>query len=656
MKKNIFKYTVLIFGIFTTISCTDFLDNAPDGELTLEMVFNDRAKVENWLAGMYNSIPDPYMKGLRNYDAYADDVSPSACWEAFSNWDCISKIKGNWNSESSWDGNYWGDLPVKIRESYVFIENIKALPEQKVYQADVDNLKAEARFLIAYYYYLLVNTYGAIPLQTWLSDFDEPVETLMIGQNPYDEVIDWIDKELQDVAKILPPTYLNNQDFSHIHGFKYPYGRATSIMALAVRARMLLFAASPLVNGNDDPDYAAFKNDKGEHIFNSTYDPKKWERAVNACKELIDVAEANGHKLYYEYNDDGTIDPFMSYSNMCYKEYHAGNKEILFSRSECSWDDMQTHAAPGGSNGNGGLGITQSIVDAFFMSNGLPAITGYTADRKPILNPASGYREKGFSAIPDKRKTKWIEGSDDARISQEFNTVVPAGIFNMYVNREPRFYVSVLYNGAYYRESSRYVNFFRKGMDGIEGAKGNTWDAPQNGYLLRKRMNPEFSNRNNVKPYRPGILYRLAEAYLNYAEALNEWDPSQKNEILKYVNLVRERAGIPTYGSDVDQIPAPTTQEGMRDIIRRERRVEFNCEYAIRFDDIRRWKQMDLLKGDFDGMNANGTNNSDNESDPDAFYVRKVYITRAFSDKNYWLPVHQNQLDKNPNLRQLPKW
>lgn len=657
MKKYIVKYIVSIVCVFSLGSCTDFLDNAPDGEITIEMVFNERDRIERWLAGMYNAIPDPYMKMMRNYDAYADDISPSAGWSAFSDWDCIDKIKGNWNSESPWGAGFWGDLPVRIRESYVFLEHIKPLPEQRIYQADVDNLKAEARFLIAYYYYLMVNTYGAIPLQTWLSSFDESAETLMIGQNPYDDVINWIDQELLEVSKILPDTYLNNTEFSKTHGFKYPHGRATSIMALAVRARMLLFAASPLVNGNADEDYAKYVNNKGEHIFNSTYNPKKWERAVIACKELIDAAHASGHQLYQELNDDGTIDPFMSYSNMCYKEYHQGNKEILFSRSQSSWDDMQTHASPASAGGNGGLGVTQSIVDAFFMSNGLPPITGYTNDRKPIFNPASGYTEKGFSTADDKRKTKWIEGNADAKISQAINTVAPTGTFNMYVNREPRFYVSVLFNGAFHRWTpSKSVNFYKGGADGIGRAGAGDWDAPQNGYLLRKRMHPGFSNRDNIKPYRPGILYRLGEAYLNYAEALNEWNPSQRDEILHYVNLIRERAGIPTYGSGADQIPAPTTQDGMRDIIWRERRVEFNCEYAIRFDDIRRWQQMDLLKGDFDGMNAEGTKKSDNESDAAAYFVRKVYITRAFSDKNYWFPIHQNQIDKNPNLRQLPKW
>lgn len=645
MKQKLITYLLVITTLCSITSCVDFLDNAPDDQLTLEMVFNSKSRTEEWLASVYDGIPDPYTHMMRNYDAYADDFSPSKDWRAFSDWDCIDKILGDWNSQSDWKGNFWGDLPVRIRSAYIFIDNVKPLPEQMVYQENVDNMKAEARFLIAYYYYLLSNTYGAIPLQTWITNLDDPEDKIMIGQTPYNEVVNWIDNELQEVAKVLPAVYPESKD----------YGRATSVMALAIRARMLLFAASPLVNGNDDPDFAAFKNNKGENIFDLTYDKSRWEKAVNACKELITLAESSGYKLYYEYNTDGTIDPFMSYSNMCYREFNQGNKEILFARPDSNFDLYSQHAVPRGSRGQGGLGITQSLVDAFFMNNGLPAILGYDSGRRPIINTASGYTEKGFSTKADTRKTKWIEGDKDAKTSNTYNTVVPAGVYNMYVNREPRFYVSVLYNGAWYRQSNRYVDFYNLGEDG-RPATGSFWDAPQTGYLLRKRVHPETNIINNVKPYRPGIICRLAEAYLNYAEALNEWDPSQTTEILKYVNLVRERAGIPTYGSGPDQIPAPANQDEMRDIIKRERRVEFNCEYAIRFDDIRRWKEINLLQGDYDGMNKMGTEKSDDPDNPNAYYVRTVELTRAFSDKNYWFPIHQNQLDKNTNLRQIPKW
>lgn len=639
---KLFAAGALLLGLST--SCADYLDNAPDDILTEEMVFNSKNRVEEWLANVYAGIPDPYTPMMRNYDAYADDFSPSQDWRSFSGWDCIDKILGDWNPQSAWNGNFWGDLPVRIREAYIFIDKVKALPDQYLYQEEVTNMKAEARFLIAYYYYLLVNTYGAIPLQTWLSDVNSPMDDILIGQNPYDEVIDWIDGELKAVSEILPATYPED---------RY-YGRATSVMALAVRARMLLFAASPLVNGNSDPDYAAYTNNKGEKIFNSTYDPTKWTRAVEACKELIDLCERSGYELYKEYNADGSIDPFMSYSNMCYIEFNQGNKEILFARPSCDIELYSQHALPRLSGGQGGLGITQELVDAFFMANGMPAILGYNDDGSPIINPESGYDEKGFSRTDDVRATKWIEGSPDAKKTNPVNIVAPKNTFNMYVNREPRFYVSVLYNEAYYRHDNRNLDFFYLGADG-RTESASPWDAPQTGYLLRKRVHPETTFRPYVMPYRPGILYRLAEAYLNYAEALNEATPGHP-DILKYLNLVRERAGIPQYGAGADMLPVPNGQDEMRDAIRRERRVEFNCEYAIRFDDIRRWKQIDILRGDFYGMNKFGTEKSADPYSEKAYYKRRVEITRAFSEKNYWFPIHQNQLDKNPNLRQLPKW
>ena len=432
-------------------------------------------------------------------------------------------------------------------------------------------------------------------------------------------------------------------------------------MALAVRARMLLFAASPLVNGNDDPDYANFKNDKGEYIFNSTYDPSKWERAAQANKELIDFAKANGCDLYKEYNDDGTIDPFMSYSNMSFAEYPQ-NTESLFIRNQTDYSGWDGNSAPITWGGQNGLGITQSLVDAFFMKNGLPPILGHNREGgkvQPIFNDdpevTALYSEKGFSTSDDTRKTKWKYGSKEGTNAAGVSVVAPSGTFNMYVNREPRFYISVLFHNQYYRPSDEYMRF---GAGQPNGRQERWWDSPQNGYLLRKRVHPDTDVKNNNRIYRPGILFRLAEAYLSYAEALYHTDPTNP-DLLYYLNEVRTRAGVPTYGTGADQIPVPQGED-LLEAIKRERRVEFNCEAFIRFDDIRRWKEMDLLAGPFDGMNAQGsiTEGPDayDESNPDAFFVRTTYITRAFSDKNYWFPIHQNQIDKNPNLRQLPKW
>lgn len=642
MKQNIFKYLLIGLLPLLTVAC-DYLEKSPDDELTLEMVFRDKTRTEDWLAGVYSQIPNPYLDKVKHVDALADDYSPSKGWEVYG-WDCIAKIQGNWNSSSSWGAGYWGNLPPKIRAAYIFIENVKANPQQLVTDQEVAYMKAECRFLIAYYYYLLVSNYGAIPLQTWLSDFDASSEELMIGQTPFDEVIAWIDNELVETAKILPPYYTDSKK----------YGRATSVMCMAVRARMLLFAASPLVNGNQN--YKGYVNNKGVEVFNTVYDPNKWTKATQACKELIDLAQTNGHQLYYEYNDDGSIDPFMSYQNMSFKRFDEGNKEILFARPSTGEGgsnnnqsyDYDKHAQPRGTGGNGGLGVSQELVDAFFMANGQSPITGYNANGTPIINTASGYTEEGFSGADDVRKTKWIEtkGSKD----NSDNPITLSGTYNMYCNREPRFYISVLYNGSWVRRENRQTQFYSGSADG-----GPTHDAPQNGYLVRKRVHPDHDPRNNIRPYRPGILYRLGEAYLNYAEALNESNPSNRSEILLYLNKIRERAGIPIYGSGAGQIPIPTSQDQMREAIYRERRVELNCEFSIRYDDLRRLMLGEkTLNRTFYGMNYDGKEKSDDKNNSSAYFVRKPYMNRVFTKKNYWAPIHQNQIDKNPNLRQLP--
>lgn len=623
-----------VAGLFP--SC-NFLDKEPDDQLTLEMVFADKTRTEDWLAGVYSNIPDTYWTYGRNIDPLGDDLVPSTGWAQFG-WTSVAMQQGNWNTATYWDPNYFVELPKRIRSAYIFIDNVKPNPSQLVTQQEVDYMKAEMRFMIAYYYYLMLNYYGAIPLQIGLADMGASLEELLLPQRPFDEVVDWIDNELWEVSKLLPAYYNESKK----------YGRATSVMCLAVRARMLLFAASPLVNGN--PDYANYKNAKGEFVFNPVEDKSKWDRAAQANLDLIELAHANGHALYYEYLSNGAIDPFLSYQNVMFRRFDEGNKEILFARNNNNRWEYDKHAQPRGTGGNGGLGVTQTLVDAFFMSNGLVPISGYNSNGSPIINTASGYTESGFSANADIRDTKWIEVQGNRE--SDTNPVTLAGTYNMYCNREPRFYISVLYNEAWHRRENRTTRFYLNAWDG-----GPTHDAPQNGYLVRKKVHPDHDPRNNVNPYRPAILFRLAENYLSYAEALIESDSwaANKETALFYINKIRERAGIPLYGAG--GITAPTTQEGLRDIVRRERRVELNCENGTRWDDVRRWKLgEELLDGDFWGMNFSGTKNSDDKNDPAAYFVRSVYQKRVFTKKNYWVPVPQSEIDKNPNLRQLPFW
>lgn len=189
---------------------------------------------------------------------------------------------------------------------------------------------------------------------------------------------------------------------------------------------------------------------------------------------------------------------------------------------------------------------------------------------------------------------------------------------------------------------------------------GPTHDAPQNGYLNRKKVSLEQNQRDGVHPYRPGILYRLGEAYLNYAEALNECDPGNP-DILKYLNLIRERAGVPQYGTGTDSNGwakiSLNGQEEVREAIRRERRVELCCEAGIRYFDLRRWKKAEeVLNQPMYGMNFSGTELSDDPDNPKAFFVRTQYINRVYERKFYWYPIYQEEIDKDPTLMQAPFW
>ena len=601
-------------------SCVDYLDKEPDTELTLPMVFEDKTRIEGWLANVYSHVPDPYWGYARKlgWDILSDDMTASERWRQWD-WKVIPMLLGEWTPSTDWDGNYWARLPQLIREANIFIENVHPLPEQGISATEVTYMKAEMRFMIAYYYYLLSNTYGPVPFKpNYIAPTDFNLADLMEGQRPYYEVVDWVDKELKEVAEILPAKYTEARK----------YGRATSIMCLAVRARMLLFAASPLVNGN--PDYANHKNKDGENLFSTTEDKSKWAYAAQACKELIDAAEAAGHKLYTENNPDGTIDPFMSYQNLFLTRYDEGNTEILFARPGGSeYGESEKHATPAASGGSGGLGVTQSLVDAFFTENGLP------------INDDSEYVESGFS------------GSDETRDNTVWDTevnggaITKSGTYNMYCHREPRFYITVSYNNSYFTQEKRLFNFFNGSAD-----NPHTHDAPQNGYLIRKKISPDLNVKQGTYKYRPGIVYRLGEAYLNYAEALNESDPGN-GDILVYLNKIRERAGIRQYttgATDENYIHVDLNDQAeMRKLIRAERRVELSCE-GIRYDDLRRWKEAEnVLNGDFYGMNFSG-------KDPSSFYVRTPYLKRVYKKAYYWFPIHQSEMDKNDKLVQSPYW
>ncbi|MBB4035481.1 hypothetical protein GGR21_001374 [Dysgonomonas hofstadii] len=600
------KYIVILLASLISYSSCDYLDKRPDDMLTMDMVFENADNTEEWLAGLYGLVPDPLKEFIyTEYGFYmmTDEVHMASSLGQFG-WSGLMGIQqGDWNPTTLVPAkDVWGETYKKVRAALIFIENVKELPEQRQTAEIVERYKNEARFLIAYYYSRMLELYGPFPLVTNLTDVNTSAEDIIMERTPYDEIVNYLDNELLELSKVLPESY----DDVNI-------GRPTSGICLAVRARMLLFAASPLFNGN--AEYAGMKTEDGRDLFNQTYDASKWKRAADAAKLVIDMPQ---YDLYKEYNSDGSIDALLSCINTHLTNVKE-NKEIIFPYPKKTHSYYEYHLLPRGSGWAGCISITQNVVDAFFMKNGMS-----------IKDAGSGYSESGYTAddIYYDSAYRWGNAQGTKGL------VVKKGTFNMYANREPRFYANVRYHTQYcpFDNLQRDHNFLNGGTDGRP-----SHDSPIAGYQINKALNP--ASRSGVAyPYKPGIIIRLAEMYLNYAEALNEYDPGNA-DILKYVNLIRERAGIPGLSSGL-------SQAAVREAIQKERRVEFALESGMRYMDLRRWKKMEeTFVTPISGMDTNANTNTN--------YFKRVDIqTRVFLKKMYLWPIRQTYIDNNHKLIQ----
>ncbi|MBK1439351.1 RagB/SusD family nutrient uptake outer membrane protein [Parapedobacter sp. ISTM3] len=592
--------TALVSGLcllLTTFGCQkNFFDQVPDDRITIEEVFNRRLESEQYLANIYARIREENNQWSENpWMGVADEADMT--W-ARSGYNTYFINLGAWDPNSGYF-QFWEHYYRGIRSATYFMQHIGGnaeilkLPNG---QALIDQYWAEARFLRAYFYFCLLRQYGPVIL---LGDEvippDTPFDNLLIPRNTFDECVSYIASELDAAGQALPLAQTNARE----------EGRATRSMAMAVKARLLLYAASPLYNGNTD--YASFTNEGGTPLISQSYDENKWKLAADAAKAIIDL---NHFDLYKVTDSEGNIEPIASYSGVVLEPW---NREQIFVRPAWNDGDWERHASPRFGGGWSGIGATQKQVDAYFMANG-----------KAIDEEGSGYVETGFSTADTRYTT--------------------AGTYNMYVNREPRFYASIVYNGSYWihrDEGDIRVGMHRYGNTGMEG----TWDFSRTGYLIRKNIHPNSNPRLNRFVRRPYVMFRLGEVYLNYAEALNEYDPGNP-DILRYINLIRERAGIP-------KLEGEYTQEEMRQRIQQERQVELAFENH-RYFDTRRWKiAMETDGGPFEGMNVEAPVS---DFDDPEFYRRTVFETRVFQERHYLWPIPQSEIDRNRALIQNPGW
>jgi hypothetical protein len=608
---------ILLLGI---CSCEKgFLDQIPDDRLTEVDIFSTKNNTEMYLSNIYANIPDEMSQrfvGSGNGHGNSGPWTGGSDEVEYQTWSVVpNQINvGNWNPSSGWVRTFWQRYYRGIRNANYLIQYADACTVCG--PTLVARYKAEARALRALFYYYLVRMYGPVPIVTEMYRADAPTASTLIPRNSFDECVAYITSEFDAVAQELPIPTSENQSL---------FGRMSPSIVLAFKQEVLLLAASPLFNGN--ADYAAMVNQDGTQLINQQYDVNKWKIAADAAKAYIDEFVPTVHDLYRKNDSQGNFSAFLSCRDVMLESW---NKEWIFGRTSSNISSRQYEMTPyhtdspiQDSRGGGGIGATQTMVDAYFMSNGHSPVLGYNSDGTPIVNPSSGYQVSGTSNFqaPDDDQTRTI--------------------YNQWVNREPRFYVGITYSGRKWLNPNTptLVTFLHN--SGNAGASRSLWDFSPTGYVVRKNMNLGSHSLNN----RALVLYRLANVYLNYAEALNEYNPGHA-DILVYLNKIRERAGIPEYGTG--SLPAPSSQVEMREAIRKERRVELAFESA-RWFDTRRWKIAEQTdNGPLYGLSI--------RSELPDFYKVTSIENRVFDKKHYLFPIPLQEVLINTLLVQNTGW
>lgn len=691
LRNKIFLASVGLGMGLALSSCSDYLDTEKymEDEMTEDRVFDTKTYTMEFLTFCYNRLQGDNVE-IGHSDIcptnFCDDQtfnegSAGSRYRAFK----LGEIGYGYNTgyadwyQQAWPWSYDG-----IRQASIFIQKAHANDLQT--EEEIDVLKAEARFLRAYFYWMLVRRYGPVPLMPVEgTDYTKSYDELSYPRNTMDECVDFIDKEMLEAAKVLP----DSRDNANI-------ARPTKGSALGVRAKVLVYAASPLYNGNTE--FADFVDNNGKQLIPQEYSEEKWAKAAAACRDLIDYADATGRFYLYtvpkkttggdvaypltvtpptcepysnlDYpNGWADIDPFESYRALFDGElYAAENPELLFTRgrngmhtdqtTQDNVDNLARHEMPVTAGGWNIHGMTQAQCDAYDMADGTPFDREKQLAYYQNLADQYGLGDATFTTSANKAL-------------HPYDNIPDNGVFMGYANREPRFYASCAYSGFIWACTSstetRYQNqqvWYYRGEENGRTNGNERWC--NTGIGICKYVHPQDSYygtgasiQNKVEP-----TLRYADILLMYTEALNNltssyqvqsWDGSTTytvsrdvEQMRRGVKPVRMRAGVPDYS---DETYADKTK--LFEAIVHERRIEFFNENQ-RYYDVRRWK----IAPEVESAQIYGCNTLMNKAHATEFYtpVRVPDLQTSFSRRQYFWPITYSELKKNKNMTQAPGW
>lgn len=609
MNNNILKRVLFGTVVALSLASCNYLDVSDElgGISSFENIFNNVDRTKKWYGQIFVDRPDyTNVWGATNamgnaWTGYADEI--------YTREHLKYGKYSNWNSSLSYN-HRWSRLYASIRQANIFLEMAHPIDgeggsdAQKITEEEMRVYKANARFMRAVYHYYLFEMYGPIPIVDKSYTLDNLPD---LERNSVTEVVNWLDAEFEACMQdMYQESYFDNDQMR---------GVPTKGAAMAYRAKLWVYAASPLFNGSWEYG-SGLANVDGKKLFpDVSSKDEKIDKAVTCLKEFIEYAEAGRYALV------NTGNPSEDLYNL-FQEY---NREIIWATTTNSWGSLGTeqfdgHATPKGEyKGLNGIDMLQELVDDFYCSDGKPI------RHESFMEASALYNETTWGKLP----------------GSEYD------VYGMYLNREPRFYNSVTFTGMKWPSSGKRVDFAYGGTSGAGTGDGE----PNTGHMVYKRYYRKLGNGSGLvsSKYRPSIIFRLAEFYLLYAEMLNEQTKGQDSDILVYVNKVRQRAGIPNLEDCNPSIAGDYAK--LRDAIRRESRIEL-CTEGQRYFDLCRW----LLAKDV--LNKEMTKLDVYKTESNGYYSRMTFNPRVFLDKNYLYPIPLDEIKRSTHgvLVQNPGW
>ncbi|MCH7401651.1 RagB/SusD family nutrient uptake outer membrane protein [Belliella kenyensis] len=616
MKKynRIYLLTFLLTGWL--VSCNDdFLDTSPLGEVAESAVWSDAGLAEAFVTDIYGGL----VWGGFNEQALASLTDEAIFTHPGRGITVVTEARSN-PENPGWidDSRAWSNMYARLRSTNIAIEKLSD-PQFENTGGIVDRLLGEATFMRAYFSHQLLRNYAAFPIADRTYKLGE--ETYEIPRNTFEECVNFIIADLDKAAQLLD-------------GHNLIRGRANRVAALALKARVLLYAASdlhdiPTASANS-PIISSYSNKEllgyisGNRI-------ERWQRAKDAAKAAMDLMPGNQLQLTTPLSAEQAATVYNNNS----LSRNGGENEMIFGRyylnSKPEWGGRQgLFNGPNGYNNWAGNTPVQLMIDDYEM----------------------------------------MDGSD-------FDWSNPEHASAPYDNRDPRFYATFLYDGAQWKprspanQSRDPLGQIQTGSYEVTNASGakvthwgldtrsspiEDWNGSYTGYYVRKFIEPDPAHVDqNTWQEIPWPAIRVTEVVMNYIEACIEL--GQEDEARAWLNKIRFRAGMPA-----------TTASGqeLREKYINERRVELAFEEQ-RYYDTRRWMIAPQTLGrQANGIQIRGTlkpgqSNTLYRYDPEIYdYNYQVFDidpgkeNRLWLDKMYWMPIHFDEMNRNSELIQNP--